>query len=188
MATAANRGTKTEAALAQQSERPASLAPGSSAVVAAANTSMIFKAETREMFASMASMVPTSEGDGADRIVWAILNATSWDELDKPWQTGSTDELIGVEIAVDSITRHASSYADGLGVFLVVHGHRVDTSDEVVYASGSASVVAQLVRAYALSAFPLYTILRKSDRPTERGYYPHHLEVLASSGAAPVEA
>lgn len=188
MATAAGRGSKTDAALAQQGDRPVAPAPGQSVATADANQVMVISAQTRELFAGMAMMIPTSEGNGAENIVLQILRATTWDELDNPWKTDKADEMIGIEVAIDSVTRHASSYADGLGIFLVIHGHEVKSGDEVYYTSGSVSVVAQLVRAYALGAFPLYTVLRKADRPTEKGYYPHHLEILASSGQGSVEA
>lgn len=149
----------------------------------AANTEMVISPETREMFAQMVVAIPEADGSGTERILLSILNAKTWDELDDPWDTTKSDELLGVELAIHTISRHASSYADGLGVFLVVHAKRVDDDTEVVFSTGSVSVVGQLVRAFMLGAFPMYAILRKSDTPTKRGYYPMHLEILASAGA-----
>lgn len=159
------------------------------AKVDAANTEMVLSAETRELFTGMAMAVPEAEdGSGAERILLAILNAKSWDELDDPWDTEKSTALIGVELAIHSITRHASSYQDGLGVFLVAHCKRLDDETEVVFSTGSMSVVAQLVRAFMLGAFPMYATLRQSDKPTKRGYYPQHLEIMASAGQASVSS
>lgn len=153
----------------------------------AANTEMVISPETRELFASMVVAVPEAEdGSGTERILLAVLQANNWDALDDPWDTEKTAALVGVELAIHTISRHASSYEDGLGVFLVAHAKRLDDGREVVFSTGSISVVAQLVRAYMLGAFPLYAILRQSDKPTKRGYYPQHLEIMASSGNAAV--
>lgn len=152
---------------------------------AAANTEMVISAETREMFASMVVAIPEADGSGTERILLSILNAKSWDELDDPWDTTKSDALVGVEMVIHTISRHASAYADGLGVFLVAHGKRLDDNTETVFSTGSVSVVAQLVRAFMLGAFPLYCILRQSDKPTSKGYYPHHLEIMSSGGKTP---
>jgi len=152
----------------------------------AADVEMVISPETREMFASMVVAVPEADGSGTERILLSILNAKSWDELDDPWDTEKSAALVGVELAIHTITRHVSSYADGLGVFLVVHGKRLDDDTETVFSTGSVSVVAQLVRAYMLGAFPMYAKLVQSDKPTARGYYPQHLEILASAGGPAV--
>lgn len=153
----------------------------------AANTEMVISQETRDMFAQMVVAVPESDGSGTERILLAILGAKSWEELDDPWDSTKSDELVGVELAIHSITRHVSTYTDGLGVFLVAHCKRLDDNTETVFSTGSVSVVGQLVRAFMLGAFPLYAILRKSDKPTSKGYYPMHLEVMAS-GSGPAVA
>lgn len=138
--------------------------------------------ETRTMFAQMAMAVPDADGAGSERIVLSILKATTWDDLDAPWDKTAKDELIDKEQWIYSITRRPSSFADGLGIFLVIRAKLVDADEETVWVSSSISVVAQLVKAYMLGAFPLCAILRRSERPTERGYYPEHLEFVGSAG------
>ena len=145
------------------------------------NRSLIMSERTRELFLPMVMMVPESEGDGADRIVLAILQAASWDELSDPWNAEKTAALADVDLAMHTITRHVSSYTEGMGVFLVVHCKRLDTDEECVFATGSVSIVAQLVRAYALGAFPIYGQIKRSDKPTAKGYYPMHLDITASA-------
>ncbi len=145
-------------------------------------TDVAISPDTVAMFAQMAMAVPDAEGSGSERILLAILGAKSWDELDDPWDSTKTDTLIGHNLVVREILRRPSSFADGLGIFLVVKGTDLDEDEDVTFTTGSISVVAQLVKAYLLGAFPLYVVLRQSERPTERGYYPHHLEITASGG------
>jgi hypothetical protein len=138
--------------------------------------------ETRRQFASMAMAIPDADGSGSERIVLAILGAQSWDELDAPWDKEPKDELVGKEMWIHSLMRRPSSFADGLGIFLVVRAKLVDEAREIVFSTSSVSVVAQLAKAYMLGALPICAVLRKSDRPTERGYWPQHLEIIGSAG------
>lgn len=146
------------------------------------DTEIVISDETRALFAQMAMAVPEPTGDASERIVLQILNATSWDDLDDPWDSTKAETLVDVELRIDAITRHPSSYAEGLGIFLVAHGVRMDTKAEIVFPTGSISIVAQLTKAYLLGAFPVYVTLRRSPRPTAKGYYPQHLEFTGSGG------
>lgn len=147
-----------------------------------ATADIAIRPEVRMQFAQMATAIPTTDGNGSEAIILAILNAKTWDELDDPWDSEKAKDLIGVEMRIDEIIRHQSRYADGLGIFLVVRGERLDTHQAITWATGSVSVVAQLVKGYLLGAFPLYVMLDQSDQPTERGYYPQHLRVIGSGG------
>jgi len=152
------------------------------------STELVISNETRALFASMAMAVPDGDESGAEQIILAILNAKSWDELDDPWNSARADALLNVELRIDSLTRRPSSFADGLGIFLVVHGIRMDTKEPAVWTTGSVGTVAQLVKAYMLGALPLYAVLRQAERPTERGYYPHHLEIMGSGATGEADA
>lgn len=142
----------------------------------------VFSDETLRRFAQMASIVPASDGAGSERILLAILNADNWDALDDPWDTNKTDDIVDQEISIYEISRRPSRFADGLGMFLVIRSKFVGDDKEFVWTSSSVSVVGQLVKAYCLGALPLVAVLRKADTPTERGYHPQHLEILASAG------
>jgi hypothetical protein len=160
------------------------MASGSGKAVATRDAAPVpvFSETTIRQFAEMATMIPESEGSGSERILLAILNADNWDALDDPWDTEAADELIGVEQSIYEIMRRPSRFADGLGMFLVIRSKLVGGDKEFVWTSSSVSVVGQLVRAYALDALPLVAILRKADQPTANGYYPQHLEIVASAG------
>lgn len=130
-----------------------------------------------QQFSEMATMVPDTESDGGASLLESILNAVSVEDLDKPFAEKDQDHLIGMDQVVESISKSGSDFADGLGVFLVVKAVVEDTAETITWTTGSMSVVAQLVRAYALDAFPLRCKLRRSDKPTKSGFYPLNLVI-----------
>ncbi len=150
------------------------------AVPEATSQEIVIRPEVVAQFASMAMAIPDAEGSGSERILLAILQAESWDELDAPWSTEKAEAMYNIEQDVYEIMRRPSSYAGGLGMFLVVRAREAVNGRELVWTTGSISVVAQLVKAYLLGALPLRVILTRSDRPTENGYYPQHLQVIAN--------
>lgn len=147
-----------------------------------ATKDVMISEQTRRQFAQMAMAIPDADGSGSERIVLAILNATNWDDLDAPWDKEPKDELVGKEMWIHTLMRRPSSFADGLGIFLVVRAKLVDEQREIVFSTSSVSVVAQLAKAFLLGALPICAVLRKSDRPTERGYWPQHLEIIGAAG------
>lgn len=128
-------------------------------------------------FAEMAVMIPTEDGAGSERILEQLLSATSWEQLDDPWDSTNGQRLRGKHLRVDSITRRPSTYEGSLGIFLVVDSVDVDSGEKVVWTTSSISVVGQLVRAYVMKWMPLYVTVVVAERPTERGYFPQHLEI-----------
>lgn len=137
-----------------------------------------------ERFAQMATMVPSEDGGGYERILDAILSAESWETLSDPWESTNAEKLRNRRLRIESISRRPSSFAGGLGVFLVVKSVDTRTGEALVWTTSSVSIVAQLVRAYALRAFPLVAEVIIADRPTDRGFYPQHLRILAATPAA----
>lgn len=142
-------------------------------------------ATVREQFAQMALMLPRVQDDaGADEIVRQILAATSWDDLDAPWEGIKGEELVGVPLKIESAQVYPSDFADGLGVYLRVDAFRLDTGEKVNFSTGSVSIVAQIVKAYVEGWLPLFGKIVQSERPTEKGYFPQHLVVTDSAAAS----
>lgn len=133
-------------------------------------------AELVEKFAQMATLIPSEDGSGYERIVEAILSAEAVDALDEPWQSTQAEKLAGRVLRIDSLTRRPSDFKSGLGVFLVVRSTDTHSGEVVTWTTGSVAIVAQLVRAYALGGLPVYAELIIAERPTEAGYRPHHLK------------
>ena len=139
--------------------------------------------ELVQRFAQMAMMIPEDDGSATERILEQILSAETLEELNAPWDVGKARELAGVLLRVDQLKRQPSSFAGGLKIFLVVSYTNTRTGEQKVLATSSMSVVAQLVRGYAISGLPLYAEFVIADRPTSNGYHPHHLMVHVPAAA-----
>lgn len=129
-------------------------------------------------FAEMAVMIPADLGGGTEDIVRKILSATTWEQLDEPWETSNVDDILGKTLRTTKVTRRPSTFRGGLGVFLVIHMTDIQTGKEYVKTTGSVSVVAQIARAYALGATSLTIQWLRAEKPSDNGYYPQHLKVL----------
>ena len=132
----------------------------------------------REAFLAMLVDVPEPDDDAAVKIVRTILGAESLEELNEPWETDGMRERIGRTLIVNAITRRPSDFTDGLGVYLGCECTDPDTGDALFITCGSVSSVAQLVRAHTLRLFPVRLIPVRAKRPTKRGYWPYHLQML----------
>jgi hypothetical protein len=141
------------------------------------NLPAVISAELAEEFATMASMIPSEDGAGYERILEALLHSTSLEQLNEPWETSKVHALAGRVLRIDSVTRRPSDFRDGLGVFLVVRGADVKTGIVHTITTGAISVVGQLVWAYAHSELPFYAEFVIAERATADGYHPHHLKI-----------
>lgn len=131
--------------------------------------------ELVQQFAQMAMVIPSEQGDAVESILAAILAAPSWEKLDQPWDSDGMEKLKGVTFRIDSLIRRPSQFRDGMGIFLVIHATHGKTGERIVITTSSTSVVAQLVVAYCKNWLPLWATVVIAERPTEAGYYPHHL-------------
>lgn len=134
-------------------------------------------------YESMLAAVPDAgDGGGYERILEQIAAAESPADLDAAWRSGDLVELAGEPLVVRGIEKVPSDFGGGLPYFLVVDAVREATGESVKITTGAVSVVAQLVRAYAMGAFPLRVRPFVAERPTKSGYYPQHLEILGAKG------
>jgi hypothetical protein len=145
---------------------------------ASAEVALIDDRELLGQFAEMAVMIPADDGGGTEDILRKILGAATWDQLDEPWETSEVDDIIGKTLRITKVTRRPSTFAGGLGVFLIVHLTDPRTQKEYVKTTGSISVVGQLARAYALGATAMTVQWCRAERPSENGYYPQHLKFV----------
>lgn len=130
-----------------------------------------------EAYEAMIASVPDAGGDGVEAILAQLAGITDPSKLDTPWRSGGLAEYAGRMIIVRGIRKMESDYDGPLPWFLIVDGQDAQTGDEIHLTTGATSVVAQLVKAFQLGAFPLAVIPRIAERPTPGGYYPMHLEV-----------
>lgn len=131
----------------------------------------------KRRFQEMATVIPETESDGGFGIVLDVLAANDIFDLDKTWQEKDLDALLKRKLVFDSISRSDSTYQDGLGVFLVVRCTDPENGEEVVFSTGSVNIVAQLVKAHLLGAFPFVGRLIQAEKPSRNGYYPQHVQL-----------
>lgn len=141
-------------------------------------------------FAEMVGLLPAAEDTegGAERIIEAILNAKTWEDLDAPWRARGGEAYLGKPQRIERVTTRPSDYAKGLGVYVVVEAVDLSNGEAITWTTGSISIVAQLVKAYCVGGLPLFATIRQAERPTADGYYPQHLEVTDSGGPGVVDA
>lgn len=128
-------------------------------------------------FAEMAVMIPAEAGGGTEEILRKILSATTWDELDEPWETSEVDDILGLRLKLESATRRPSTFGSGLGVFLICHMYDPRTDRKYVKTTGSISVVGQVAWLYAHNHMPALIEWCRAARPSDNGFYPQHLKV-----------
>jgi len=129
-------------------------------------------------------LIPAEGGGGMEGILTQLLSAASVDDLNKPWSGTSGRELAGRRLSIRDMIRRPSAFDDGPAIFLVVRCADAKTGEEVTFTTSALAVIVQLAIAHKMGLFPLLADIVVSDRPTERGYYPYHLNVLAAGGAA----
>lgn len=144
--------------------------------------------ELVQKFATMAMVIPDEAGDAVENILAAILAAPTWEKLDEPWDASGAAKLAGVVFRIDSVIRRPSRYRDGMGVFLVVHCTHGKTGEKIVWTTSSTSVVAQLVVAYCREWLPIWATVVVAEKPTDAGYYPHHLHFYGPAAPGEVAA
>jgi hypothetical protein len=145
----------------------------------------ITNATLLERFAPMVTMLPLETEGDMSAIFERIIDAGRWEDLDAPWESSDAEHLIGRKLILRSAKRRPSDFTEGLGFFLVMDCADYQTGEPVTAVNGSVAVIAQVVRAYAIGALPMVIEFVVADRPTKRGYHPHHLKVHDSMGTGP---
>lgn len=129
-----------------------------------------------EAYESMIETVPDAGGGGFDSILRAIATATDAADLDAPWRSEGIKEFANARLRVLGIRKMPSDFEGGLAWFLIIDAAIVATGEVIAVTTGALSVVAQLVKAHQLGAFPCIVTPRVATRPSRNGYYPVHLE------------
>lgn len=153
-------------------------------ITPAAGTELVLSQEVMQQFAMMAAGIPdAADEDAYDSILSVLMNATTIDELNAPWDTVDAEDLIGYRLRIEGVKRLVSDFTGGLGMYLVLQGTNMGTGDKFTWTTGAISIVGQLARAHYLNAFPVTCELIIADRPTKNGYRPQHLKVLGFGGS-----
>ena len=124
--------------------------------------------------------IPGSDGSGGEAIILQLLNAQTIDDLNAPWEATSGRSLAGKRLAIRGVTQRESSFNDGTGIFLVADATDTATGEAATFTTSAISVVLQLARIHQLGMFPVIAEVVVAERPTERGFYPYHLRIVAA--------
>ena len=119
-----------------------------------------------------------AEDDAETRILMQVLAADNAEDVDAPWQSRKLSDWNGQIVTVQSLKRMPSDIDSDVPYYLVVQGVEAKTGKPVTATTSSKASMAQLIRLYTLGALPLSIIPRVSERPTARGFYPEHLEIV----------
>ena len=145
----------------------------------------IVSGELLTRFEALAVRIPESDDSQAyEDIVSQILGATGVDGLNAPWDTSKAATLNGHRLRIESMTRRASDFQEGLGIYLVIKGTDLGTGERFTLTIGSVAVLAQLAQIHALGGLPAIVELIVADKLTKNGFRPIHLKVLSLSATS----
>lgn len=107
-------------------------------------------------------------------IVLQLLGAESDEELEQFGNATGWRELEGTAVEIRGFRWRPSSFDEGgASVYLVVNATRLDTGDPIVLTTGSLNVMAQLANmARRGTLVGAVRELVRSEKPTQRGFYP----------------
>jgi hypothetical protein len=133
---------------------------------------------TMALFSQMAVGIPEADdGEAYENIVLQLLNADGVDDFNAPWDTAAATQLAGVILRIESMSRRASDFAGGLGLYIVVKGVRMDTGESFVLTTGGVANVASLARIHFTGRLPAIAELVIADTPTANGFRPQHIKI-----------
>lgn len=134
-------------------------------------------------FVSQLSAIPGPAEDDGLGMVYTILGATSWEQLqDEASKLPDSEKVAGRRLKINNIERHDSTIVDGLTpFFLVIDSTDIDTGEMVMWQTSAQTVMAKLVRLYHLGSLPAIVETRKAVTPTRSGFYPINLIVHSVS-------
>ena len=135
-------------------------------------------AAVEQVYESRLDAIPDAGTEGIEGMLLQLSEATTADELDAPWQSGSLGRFVDVPIEVREIGKMPAEYDGPIPYFLVVRGAVLGTGEAFVATTGSVMVVAALAQAFHIGALPWRVILRERESRRIKGGKVHHLEVF----------
>lgn len=147
------------------------------------------KAQTEELavmppavvarFNALFADVPEANPEEATiAIITAIVGAIDPDDLDDPWAGQGMRKLTGRVLAVQSIKRLPSDFAEGPGWYLGCDCVLEASGEKLFVTTGSLAIMAQLATAHIRGWLPLKVVPRQAERASSNGYFPMHLEIV----------
>ena len=130
-----------------------------------------------QQYESLLAAIPDAGGSGYEGILAAIASAQSPADLDAPWRSTDTNDLVGLPLSILAVSKSPSDFGGGLAFFLVVQAVDVRTGEPVTFTTGAVGIVAQLAKAYAMGALPLHATIREAASRREGRNPPQYLSI-----------
>ncbi|HVT14578.1 MAG TPA: hypothetical protein VHQ90_00155 [Thermoanaerobaculia bacterium] len=151
---------------------------------ARANQELIVKGEllstalgATEAMVLLVNELPEASGDATERILAAILTAQTAEEVNAIWDAQGIELYLDVPLRIDWVERAPSEFEDGIGVYVVIHGHNPRTDQPVTVTTGSINVIGILIQAVRNDWLPMMATPRGPKRVPKSGRTPYRLEL-----------
>lgn len=131
--------------------------------------------------------IPEDDGSGMERIIESILTIERIEDIDAPWNSNGFGEYADHVLTLRAAKRLPSDFKDSCGWFVVVDAVHKASGQPVALSTSSNAVMAQILVLQRKNWWPVDMIPRYSDRPTEAGYYPMHLDLHRGEPLSPEE-
>lgn len=118
------------------------------------------------------TVLEVSAEDIQRQIVSQLLNAESDEELEQFGNSIGWATLEGVPIRIMGFVWRPSELEEGAPVYVVVHGERLDTAENVILTTGGYNILAQLSNLARRGRFPAIRELKVSEKKTKKGFNP----------------
>jgi len=116
-------------------------------------------------------------------IIAQVLSAESLVEILEPPEAIHARDLLDVPIVIHGFKSQRSDYQEGSPRYAVMDVTREDTGQRVPVTCGAQQVLAQLVKALMMDAFPFRcAVVRATKRPTDAGNWPIRLAMVRQTG------
>lgn len=145
----------------------------------------VVKAEpiTREVllaqYGDILQEIPMAEdGDGFGIIV-DILNATSWEDLNRDAEMDDMRDWVGKRIKVTNMIRRESTLDNGMPWYLIVDAVDVKSGELVKINTSSGSIMAKLAMLHHWGNIPAVMTVTKAEKATKAGFHPLDVTIEA---------
>lgn len=126
---------------------------------------------------ALIAAIPDAPDDAEARIIESILNASSAQEIDAPWRSGSLVKYRDQTLTITELSKVPSDKDPVVGYFVVLRGTVRGTGEPFTASTSSHAILAQLVRIWLAEALPIDVIPRVAERPSRNGFHPMHLDL-----------
>jgi hypothetical protein len=136
------------------------------------------RAEIERQFAALLEAVPDAVDDDGFGIQQALIEAETWEDLNKESKLPDAPSQAGKHLKVFSIAKRRSEIAEGLPYYLIVESVNTANGEAIRWQTSAASVAIVLVKLHSFGKLPALIRIDKAEKPTKAGFYPCNVTVL----------